>query len=285
MLLCRVMLYASYSKRLGRPLYDMQTKVIDKRTDRILQECLRVDRPVAALAYDYAANDHVPVHEHSKAQLIYAIEGTMTVTTRDGRWVLLPTRAVWVPAKTRHSIHMRSALRMRTLYFDETVTAPSSSCVVVEVSPLLRELILSMLQEPRSYEKTGRGSHLAALIRDELRFTHTLPLHLPWPKDARLRKVCEGMQRRPSLREGMDYWAEEVSMSSRTLARLFRKELNMSFQEWRTQLLLLEAQVRLAQGHTSSRIAASLGYDSHAAFCAMFRKSLGMSPTQHLRPH
>jgi len=61
----------------------MQTRTIDKRTDRILQECLRVDRPVAALAYDYAANDHVPVHEHPKAQLIYAIEGTMTVTTRE----------------------------------------------------------------------------------------------------------------------------------------------------------------------------------------------------------
>jgi AraC-like DNA-binding protein/mannose-6-phosphate isomerase-like protein (cupin superfamily) len=263
----------------------MQTGTIDKRTDKLLQECLQVDRPVAALAYDYAANDHVPVHEHSKAQLIYATEGTMMVTTREGRWVLLPTRAVWVPAKTRHSIRMRTAVRMRTLYFDETVTAPSNSCAVVEVSPLLRELILSMLQEPRSYEETGRGSHLAALIRDELRFTHTLPLHLPWPKDARLRRVCERMQRRPSLHESMDLRASEVAMSSRTLARLFRKELNMSFQEWRTQLLLLEAQVRLAQGQASSRIAASLGYDSHAAFCAMFRRSLGRSPTQHLRPH
>ena len=71
-------------------------------------------------------------------------------------------------------------------------------------------------------------------------------------------------------------------MSSRTLARLFQRELGMSFLSWRTQLLLLEAQGRLAQGQSSSRIAQGLGYDSHAAFCAMFRKSLGVSPTQHL---
>ncbi len=69
----------------------MATRVIDKRTQRSLDECLKVDRPVAALAYDYAVNDHIPAHEHPKAQLIYAIEGTMTVITREGRWILLPT--------------------------------------------------------------------------------------------------------------------------------------------------------------------------------------------------
>jgi AraC-like DNA-binding protein len=72
-------------------------------------------------------------------------------------------------------------------------------------------------------------------------------------------------------------------MSGRTLARLFRRELNMSFQEWRSQLLLLEAQILLAQGRSSSSVAKSLGYDSHAAFCAMFRKALGISPSGHLK--
>jgi AraC-like DNA-binding protein len=261
----------------------MKTKTIDKRTDRILHQCLSVDRPVSALAYDYAANDHVPVHAHPKAQLIYAIEGTMTVTTQEGQWVLLPTRAVWVPGRMKHSIRMRSALRMRTLFFDATITSPGDSCAVVAVSPLLRELILGMLKEPRAYSQTGRASHLVALIRDELRFTKILPLHLPGTKEPRLRKVCEGMQRRPSQRDSMDYWAAEASISSRTLTRLFRQELNMSFQEWRTQLLLLEAQVRLAQGQTSSRIAKGLGYDSHAAFSAMFRKALGVPPSRHLQ--
>jgi AraC-like DNA-binding protein len=81
----------------------------------------------------------------------------------------------------------------------------------------------------------------------------------------------------------MDFWAAEMGISSRTLARLFRSELKMSFQEWRLQLLLLEAQIRLAQGQTSSRIAKALGYDSHAAFSAMFRKSLGLPPSHYLR--
>ena len=261
----------------------MQTESIDKRTDKALAECLTVDRPVALLAYDYSAGDRIPAHEHAKAQLIYAIEGTMTVTTPEGQWVLLPTRAIWVPANMRHSIRMRSRLRMRSVYFDESVVGPAKGCAVVEVSPLLRELIVSMLSEPRAYPPNGRAALLTALICNELRFTHTLPLHLPWPKDSELRKLCEAMQRRPSLAGSMDLWAAEMEISSRTLARLFRSELNMSFQEWRFQLLLLEAQIRLAQGQTSSRIAKALGYDSHAAFSAMFRRSLGISPTHYLR--
>jgi mannose-6-phosphate isomerase-like protein (cupin superfamily) len=173
-----VLVYCSLRRR----EHDMQTATIDLRTDKALAACLRVDRPVSVLAYDYASDDRVPAHEHAKAQLIYAIEGTMTVSTREGQWVLLPTRAVWVPAHTRHSIRMRSA-RMRTVFFDESVPPPATSCAVVSVSPLLRELILNMLQEPRSYPLDGRGAQIAALMCSELSVVQTLPLHLPWPRE------------------------------------------------------------------------------------------------------
>jgi len=259
----------------------MKTHLIDKKTQRLLDECVAVDRSVAALAYDYAANELIPPHEHAKAQLIYAIEGTMTVITGEGRWVLLPTRAIWVPSGMRHSIRVHSTLRMRTLFFDPTIAVPTKGCAVLEVSSLLRELILSMLSEPRRYPLQGRAGHLAALIQDELKFAHTLPLHLPWPREARLRKICEAMQRHPSQQQSIAYWADQASMSSRTLSRLFSLELAMTFKDWRTQLLLLEAQSRLAQGQKSSRIARALGYDSHAAFCSMFRKALGTAPMQY----
>jgi quercetin dioxygenase-like cupin family protein len=185
----------------------MQTDTIDIRTDTVLAECLRVDRPVSVLAYDYASGDRVPIHEHAKAQLIYAIEGTMTVSTREGQWVLLPTRAVWVSAHTQHSIRMRSALRMRTVFFNETVPPPATNCAVVSVSPLLRELILNMLQEPRSYSLIGRGAQIAALICSELLVAKTLPLHLPWPKEPRLLRICNAMQKKPTLQGDMEFWA------------------------------------------------------------------------------
>jgi AraC-like DNA-binding protein len=196
--------------------------------------------------------------------------------------VLLPTRALWVPAKTRHSIQMKGPVRMRTIFFDHTVTPPASTCAAIRVSALLRELIISMLQEQPRYSATSRGAQIAALICSELYLWQTLPLSLPWPKEPRLRKVCDAMQKKPSLSGDMEYWASRISMSSRTLARLFRAETRMSFGEWKSQLLLLEAQIRLAQGQSSSRISSALGYASHAAFSAMFRKAMGISPSEHL---
>ena len=259
----------------------MQTETIDIRTDEALAACLRIDRPVAALAFDYAGKDRVPAHEHEKAQLIYAIEGTMLLSTQQGKWVLLPTRALWVPAKERHSIQMRGPVRMRTLFFDRGVMPPSATCAALSVSPLLRELIVSMLQEPRGYAPGSRAAQIAALIASELHVCHTLPLSLPWPIDARLRKLCRAMQRNPTLIGDMEYWAARISVSSRTLARFFRAETGISFGEWKSQLLLLEAQIRLAQGQPSSRIAKALGYANPAAFSAMFRKGTGFSPSEH----
>ena len=258
----------------------MQTQTIDKRTDRELAACMRANRPVVVMAYDYPAGDRVPVHEHSKAQLIYAIEGTMTVSTREGKWVLLPTSAIWIPAHMRHAIRMRGRVRMRTVFFDETVTPPAPTCAVVRVSPLLRELIVSMLGEPRAYATDGRGAQISALICSELQLWQTLPLHLPWPKEPRLRRICNALQKNPGLNGDMEYWATREAMSSRTLARVFRAQLGMSFHEWRSQLLLLEAHIRLGEGQSSSRVARALGYASPAAFSAMFRKATGVSPTE-----
>lgn len=258
----------------------MQTEAIDIRTDKELAACLATNRPVAVMAYDYAPGDRVPVHEHSKAQLIYAIEGTMTVSTRAGRWVLLPARAIWIPTGMRYAIQMRGRVRMRTVFFDGTVPPAAQTCAVVSVSPLLRELIVSMLKEPKAYPSRSRGSQIAALICGELQLWNTLPLHLPSPGEPRLRRICNAMQKKPGLNGDMEYWATREGMSSRTLARLFRSELRMSFHEWRSQLLLLEAYVRLTEGQPSSRVSKALGYANPAAFSAMFRKVTGASPTE-----
>jgi hypothetical protein len=48
--------------------------------------------------------------------------------------------------------------------------------------------------------------------------------------------------------------------SARTLARLFRRETGMSFQEWRRQLRLTEGLAALSEGETPARVAAAVGY-------------------------
>src|SRR5438067_11946114 len=91
-------------------------------------------------------------HMHREAQLVYAAEGTMQVTTPKGRWLVPPDRAVWVPARLAHAIDVLADIQMRTLYFDLPWLSRKKrdsldAEFVVRVSPLLHQAILALFDE------------------------------------------------------------------------------------------------------------------------------------------
>ncbi len=45
-------------------------------------------RPVFAYAQDYLHGERVELHRHSRAQLIHALSGVVTVGTAEGTWVV-----------------------------------------------------------------------------------------------------------------------------------------------------------------------------------------------------
>src|SRR5262245_7232443 len=71
---------------------------------------------VVPFAFDLPDRHRIPEHAHHRDQLIYARTGVMTVTTKEGAWVVPPNRAVWVPAAVRHHLRMSGRVEMRTLY-------------------------------------------------------------------------------------------------------------------------------------------------------------------------
>ena len=73
---------------------------------------------VHLVARNYRKGVRLDTHMHREAQLVYAAEGMMQVTTPKGRWLVPPDRAVWVPARLEHSIDVLADIEMRTLYFD-----------------------------------------------------------------------------------------------------------------------------------------------------------------------
>jgi AraC-like DNA-binding protein len=76
-------------------------------------------------------------------------------------------------------------------------------------------------------------------------------------------------------------WAREIGVSDRTLARLFVRETGMTFAGWRQQLRLIRALEALAAGRSVTEAAMDVGYDSPSSFIAMFRRSLGTTPSQY----
>ena len=246
----------------------------------------RVPAKVAAMAKDFPPGFSTGEHAHERAQLVYAVSGVMRVTTRDGTWVVPTHRAVWVPPGEPHEIRMSGAVAMRTLYVARDASAAlPTRCGVIEVAPLLRELILAATDHPPDRpDLTGRAALIADLVLVELRSVPVVPLHAPLPRDPRLLQICRALIDDPARGEVLEAWAGTVGASARTLARLFRAETGMSFGAWRQQVRLIEALVRLAEGQSVTVVAQDLGYDSPSAFTAMFRRTLGQTPSRYFGP-
>lgn len=243
-----------------------------------------VPRPVAGLADEYPA-DHVdPRHVHARAQLLYASAGVMLVDTADASFVVPPERAVWLPGGIPHEVHCRSAVSVRTLYVD-TRARPNLpvSCRVIEVSTLLRELIIEATQLPIEYELGGRDGRVMDLLLDEITATPAAPLHIPMPRQEQLLEVCRAILADPANQDTLDEWAARARTARRTFTRSFRKETGMSFAAWRQHVRLMEALSRLAVGQRVTQVAFDVGYSSSSAFTAMFRRTFGAAPTVYFR--
>ncbi len=242
-----------------------------------------VPRPVAALADEYPPGFVDPRHTHKRAQFLYASAGVTSVTTDHASFVVPPQRAVWVPGGVPHEVHCRGHVSVRTLYIDASARSGlSSACRVLDVSDLLRELILQATTMPIEYDVDGRDGRIMELILDEIIAAPSIPLHVPMPQDPRLMRICRAILDNPAHNDTLDDWARIASMGRRTFTRMFRRETDMSFAAWRQHVRLMEALSRLATGHAVTAVAFDVGYNSPSAFTAMFRKAFGAAPTRYM---
>lgn len=257
----------------------MPTFVLPSKQAASLQ---KTPRNVVAFARELQHDDWMTRHSHTRAQVIYAVRGVMQVRTSQGVWVVPPQQALWVPPGVEHEIFMLSQVAMRTLYVQAEAAAPlGDRCVLLQVSALLRELILGLLEEPVDYDEDGRGGYLAKLILLEIAKAERIPMVIPWPHDRRLVSICETLLQHPGHPNSLEDWAAEVGASARTLIRLFQKETGLRFRHWQLQVQVSDALLRLERGESVERIAQALGYQSTSAFSGMFRKLAGKTPGQY----
>lgn len=239
-------------------------------------------RPVAVLARNVAHDHTTPWHHHKRAQLVYAASGVMVVKTHASTWVIPPQRAVWVPSRVEHETRTIGQVAMRTIYVaPRTAKQLLRECCAINVSPLLRELILRAADAPALYDRDGPEGRLMQMILDEIRVSRMLPLHLPIPAHPQLAALCERILRELHAPATLARLAGDAGMSKRTAERLFLREIGMTFSRWRQQARLLTALTRLAAGQSVKDAAYEAGYSTQSAFTSMFKRSFGTTPGRY----
>ncbi len=256
------------------------TNQLDARIARLEE----LPQSVVAYGRDLVRGERLDFHAHRRAQLVYASDGVMAVTTRTAAYLVPPQRAVWMPGGVEHRIDARSAVKMRTLYIDpaDDSDLPLAVCVL-NVTPLLRELILAAVAAGPEVVPGSPEARIMGVILDQVRAQPIASLSLPLPEDSRLRRVAEALIRNPADKRDLAAWAQRVGASKRTLVRLFPRQTGMTFGEWRQQCRLLHALELLNAGASVTAVALETGYDNSSAFITMFRRCLGATPRQYLR--
>lgn len=243
-------------------------------------------RPLRGVARSYPAGHRVDAHEHAWGQVLYAVSGMMWLETPDEALPVPPQRAVWLPPGLRHAVQVASELQMRNIYLSpELSRGLEDRTLVLVVGPLLRELIVSLVEQERQSDPYYYRA-LADLAVLELGRARRSSLRVPLPdaSDRRLLALCQAVMANPSLDIGLERLAEDAGASVRTLSRLFQRSLGMGFADWRRQVQLATAAAALIDGRPVAGIAHALGY-TPSAFSDMFRRELGVSPTEYRAEH
>ncbi|WP_218241825.1 AraC family transcriptional regulator [Comamonas fluminis] len=258
------------------------------------------ERPVRAKCRLLEADTQVKPHRHPWGQLAISTTGTIRLTVAQGTYIVPPSRALWVPPGMEHAVTMVESADLRTLYFFQThgrcgpdvaeaQEAAWRQCRVLNASDLLRAVVRELPTLPDdslqlSAQDRAREHHLSELLLDEMRRASVVQLGVKLPQDKRLRLLCEDVLADPTRFETLEDWARDTGASPRTVARLFRQQLECSFTQWRQQVVLAHAVSLAARNWPIQRIAAELDY-SPSSFSAMVRRTVGMPPAQFFGMH
>ena len=225
-----------------------------------------------------------PEHYHEVDQIVFASQGVMTVQTPQGIWVLPTNRALWIPCGITHIVRMSGIVSARNLYFTPRL-APGMprTCCVVNISPLLKELIVRACQFTALNRRTQIQRHLIGLIVELLRSSKLLPLQLPQPADPRAQKVANLLLSYPPNSLPTHEVCRRAGASKRTVERLFLQDIHMTLGRWKQQLRLIHSLRLLAQGLKITSVALEAGYSSPSAFITMFKNLLGTTPGLYFR--
>ncbi|WP_051259043.1 AraC family transcriptional regulator [Chitinibacter tainanensis] len=232
-------------------------------------------------AADHPPGSSTPRHWHEVTQLLYAISGVMRVITPHGQWIVPPNRGIWVPPGVWHEVLMIGHVEVRSLYVrPDAVPGLPEECCVLEITPLMRELILAAISIDYEVQPMPpRQRLIAELLLNEVKSLPTLSLQLPMPADPLLAPICRALLAEPDDARSSEDWANHAGLEVRTLQRRFRKATGMTLGDWRRQARLLNALERLAQGERVLDVALDCGYNSPSAFSAMFKRQFACSPS------
>lgn len=254
------------------------------------QYLFEVDRNPEAIYinHDYMGEKHIEAHKHDKVQFLYTEGGVVHVKTPTQNYFLPARHYMLIAPGVEHSIYPSSGeVIMRNVYFPvldfnkEFYTQTS----IYPVNDFLLHFLMYTNKWNGEVDESSEKDYsilkaFACLLPDLSVFP--LKFSLPVTSNERLNKVLAYMEANVGKQILFDELSSEFGFSSRSLSRLFQKELKMSFVQYFILFRMLKALHLIAEKNlTISEIAYAVGYSSLPTFSNTFAKIIGVRPTEY----
>jgi AraC-like DNA-binding protein/mannose-6-phosphate isomerase-like protein (cupin superfamily) len=264
--------------------YYIWTMNNDNQTYQVVDFGFQINPDFPVLGYTELITNAVCLsHAHPRAQFIYATSGVMNVVVDEQIWVVNPLQGLWIPGGMEHEVSFQKDVNLYSVFIDPSFTdgLPTTS-FSFDISLFLKQLLFKIISFEKDKVISVSQRRIMDVFLDELALIQPSATFLPTTNHLRLKNVVQLLLNDVASKYTIDYYAEISCMSSRTLSRLFIKELGMNFSDWRIRLKLLEAIKRLGEKQSIKEIAFDLGYETTSAFIFMFKKHLGKTPSNYI---
>lgn len=256
----------------------------DYQTYLVVDLGFRINPSLPVVGYTETITDAIcSLHSHPRAQLLYATSGVMNVVVENQIWVVNPLQGLWIAGGVEHQVSFQKDVNLYSVFIDPSCTnnLPSTS-FSFDISVFLKQLMFKIISFEDHENVTHAQKRIMDVFLDELALIYPSSTFLPTSNHTKLKSIIDILINDIANKETIEYFADLSYMSSRTLSRLFIKELGMSFSDWRIRLKLLEAIKRLGEKQSIKEIAFDLGYETTSAFIFMFKKNLGKTPSNYI---
>jgi len=227
----------------------------------------------------------LPAHIHQKGQLIY-IEGGVAYIHLPNKTLVIPARHyVWIPKGLQHYVQMHKSVRIISLYFyaDDDDSHPFfNKGGIYPITTLLLQMLNYSEKWQGDITPKDKGFNFLAGIKDILPeiSKKALPIALPTTSNERMLPVLKYIEQHLFETITLTSVCRETGFSERTLSRLFKATMNISFLQYFKLLRMIKAIEMMLQTEKSmSEIAYTLGYNSVAAFSNIFHELTRIRPS------
>ncbi|WP_068477301.1 helix-turn-helix transcriptional regulator [Pseudoclavibacter helvolus] len=217
-------------------------------------------------------------HMHPEGMIMWPSRGSVVVLVEGAMRTLAVGQGIWVPPFTPHTMEVDASSTGCCTYFTPEVAPDWHSVGTVQLGAAFRELLLHLAESPMEVDQRLRAQTVVIeLLPEATSYVETVPV--PVPRDERLAPLVRRVLNDPADDRGVEAWAWHLSLSVRTIARIFAAEVGMTFSHWRTMVRMAAAARMLADDLPVGTVAGRVGYATTSAFSAAFRRAMGSKPS------